>query len=72
MLIIWNTLLLPEEQRELVQVDSQVHYWPACYMKGIGYNAVVPIEWWISFSRASFGVLWCIKYPIHSRVVYSE
>lgn len=72
MLIIWNTLLLPEYQRELVYVDTRVQYWPACYMKECGYNVAIPIEWWISFSRVSFGIVWCIKHPEHSKIVYSK
>ncbi len=72
MLIVWNTQLLPSEQRILVRYDSHVVYWPASWMKGCGYSEAVPVEWWISFSVSSAGLMWCMHYPEHSRIVYSK
>lgn len=72
MLIIWNTQLLPVEQQLLVRYDQRVVFWPASWMKQMGYNEAIPIEWWISFSMSSAGMLWCMRYPEYSRIVYSK
>lgn len=73
MLILWSTLLLPVEQEILVRYDSNVVYWPAAWMKSGGYNnEAVPVEWWISFSVSSAGIMWCMRYPVSSRVVYAD
>lgn len=65
-------MLLPVEQRELIVVDPRVVFWPACYMKDLGYNQAVPIEWWISFSSGSNGLLWLMRHPEHSRIIYNS
>lgn len=71
MLVIWNTLLLPKEQLELCAVDPRVKFWPASWMKSLGYNEAMPIEWWISFSSQRSGLIWLMRHPGSSRVVYS-
>jgi len=70
MLIVWSSLLVPEDQLYLRNLDPRVVYWPASYMRG-GYNHVVPIEWWISFSSSSHGLMWLMGHSQFSRVVYS-
>jgi hypothetical protein len=66
---MWNTLLEIEYQRQLLLLDSRVNFWPASWMKDSGYNSAIPIEWWISFSNNSAGLIWSIKYPTNSRVI---
>lgn len=63
---------MPKDQAQLVVVDPRVVFWPAAWMKDLGYSSAVPVEWWISFSRSSSGIMWCMRYPEYSRVVYVE
>lgn len=72
MLIVWDTLLVPEDQRLLVRIDPKVAYWPHRYVKDSGYNSCVPVEWWISFSASKYGVLWLLDHSQHSRVIYLD
>lgn len=72
MLVIWNTLLVPEIQVQLVRLDPRVVFWPASWMKDAGYSSAVPIEWWISFSSKGFGSWWVLGHPEECRVVYFD
>lgn len=65
-------MLLPKEQQELVVVDPRVVFWPACWMKSWGYNEVVPIEWWISFSSSRSGLMWIMRHPNNVRMIYYD
>ena len=72
MLIVWQNLLLPEDQRLLLQIDSQVHYWPRSWSQVEIYNHAVPSDWYISFSQPRYGTHWLIIRPEYSRIVFSE
>lgn len=72
MLIVWDTILVPEDQRLLVRIDSRVSFWPCRYVKDLGYNVCVPIEWWISFSSRKYGLIWLLDHSDHSKIVYSD
>ncbi len=63
---------MPKEQQQLVVVDPRVAFWPASWMKDLGYSQAVPVEWWISFSCTKAGLVWCLRYPEYSRVVYVD
>jgi hypothetical protein len=71
MLIVWESLLLPAEQSYIVQIDPRASFWPYRYFSS-EYNAAVPIEWWISFSDPGAGIIWILKKPEHSRVIYTS
>ena len=70
MLIAWENILLEEDQRLLVRIDSQVCYWPCRYVKDSGYHSCIPIEWWILFSAQKYGLIWLLDRSRYSRVVY--
>lgn len=73
MLVLWEYYLKPEDQVFLQGIDPRVNFWPAAWYKGLGiYNHAVPIEWWISFSLSQAGLVWCMKYPQFTRVIYPE
>lgn len=72
MLIIWDTILLPRDRERLVVVDPRVVYWPASYSRKYNVEVSVAVEWWISFSSRSSGVMWLLERPEHSRVVYTN
>lgn len=61
MLVYWNTVLSVDQQDELLVLDSRVSFWPNVWMES--YSGRMPIEWWISFSKSSAGLVWVVKYP---------
>lgn len=70
MLVMWQTLLSSVHECELVVLDRRVCYWPCSWMEG--YSDRIAIEWWISFSSSAAGIMWNLKYPEYSRVVYFD
>lgn len=72
MLILWHSQLVPKDQQLLLIIDPQVSFWPGSYFRGSEYNVCIPVEWWISFSRAKYGFIWLLAHSEHSRVVYSS
>jgi hypothetical protein len=72
MLIIWDTVLLPEQEHYLHWVDSGVHYWPRSQYQLDMFQEPRPTDWWISFTRSTSGLVWVMRYSEHSRIVYYE
>lgn len=72
MLIVWNTLLVPDQQDYIHSIDSRAAYWPRSWQFNLTYNRSEISEWWISFSRSQRGLLWVLKYPEYSRVIYFD
>lgn len=72
MLIVWTTLLIPRDQQQLQIIDPRVHFWPRAWTPVEVYNAAIPSEWYISFSHNKYGLIWVLKRPEHSRIVYDR
>jgi hypothetical protein len=72
MLIVWLTILPPEDQQQITYIDPRAKYWPRNWAEGLGYNEAIPIDWWISFSQGKYGLIWIMRYPQWSRIVYQD
>lgn len=72
MLIIWNHVLLPQDQEELYQLDSHVNFWPRSWTHMEIELNIDPKSWWISFSQKGSGLIWIIRRPEHSLVIYKN
>lgn len=72
MLIIWGNILAPEFQIELIRIDQCVSYWPTVWMKDADQVQKIAIEWWISFSKSSYGSFWLLNHPEFSKVIYKN
>jgi hypothetical protein len=70
MLIVWDTLLLPEVREDLVRIDPRASYWPRTHYQLDMFREVDPADWYISFARSENGIIWLIKYSEHSHVIY--
>lgn len=69
MLIRWSQQLLPDRESRLRFIDPRVQYWAAAWSQA-GYNGCIPIEWWISFSSSSKGLVWVMEWSESVVVVY--
>ena len=72
MLLVWSSLLVPQQQAQLRTIDPLVSFWPRGWHYSVLADYPVPGEWWISFSHPQFGLLWILHYPDHSRIIYSD
>lgn len=72
MLIIWNNELLISDQDLLYAIDQKVRFWPRSWTPIEIENGLDPTSWWISFSKSSFGLLWIVKKPVYSKIIYCE
>ena len=70
MLVVWNSLLVPEQQRQIWDLDPRASFWPRSWAHSVYYNSAVPLEWWISFSSGQLGLVWVLRYSEHSRIIY--
>jgi hypothetical protein len=69
MLIIWHTELVIPLRSELTATDPRVSFWP----KGSVIRPEDPVlDWWISFSRAQYGVIWVLRHPDYSEIIYAD
>lgn len=72
MLIIWHSELWVPMQEYLISLDTHASYWPRSYVHTKIYDAAIPLDWWISFSHPKFGIVWMLKYPEYSEIVYKD
>ena len=72
MLLVWTSLLVPQQQAQLRILDPSVNFWPRSWQYSLVADYAVPGEWWISFSHTRYGLVWILHYPDHSRVVYRD
>lgn len=71
MLIIWHTQLDQEQEYQLTRLDLAVHYWPRSrVMRDLELEQTT--DWWISFSHCRFGMIWVLRYPRYSQIVYGD
>lgn len=72
MLIIWDTLLLPELRLELQGIDPRAHYWPRTNYQRVLWPELDPADWYISFSSGAQGIQWVLRYGEHSHIIYTD
>lgn len=72
MLLIYRYSLTIPDQELLLRIDSRVQYWVRSWVGSGLYNHAVPIDWWISFSSSSHGLIWVMQRGEYSEIVYSE
>lgn len=72
MLLVWTSLLVPQQQAQLRTLDPLVSFWPREWRYSALADYPVPGQWWISFSHTRYGLIWIMYYPDHSRVVYQD
>ena len=72
MLLVWTSLLVPQQQAHLRTIDPRVCFWPRSWQYSLIADYAVPAEWWISFSHTRYGLVWILHHPLHSHIIYRD
>lgn len=72
MLIVWENKLLISDKDLLHCLDNRVRYWPRSWTPIEIELKVDPSSWWISFSSPNAGLIWMVKKPEFTRVIFNS
>jgi len=68
MLLVWHYQLIDQYLEFLRSIDRRAVYWPRSSIDHLDYT----YEWWISFSSSQSGLVWVMRFPQYSEIIYRE
>jgi len=71
MLVVYTEQLQIPQQELLIEWRLWVNYWPRSWANTQDYNAAIPLDWYLLFRDQLHGLQWMLRWPDHSRVIYT-